>query len=83
MKVKVFKYMKENTVKEYDVMVLKEVVGAIEGISVKDIPEGERAKITEIFKEFEEKLNPYMKYYRRFTTDKSIPSTPALVAEDK
>jgi hypothetical protein len=67
MNVKTFQYLKENQPKDYEVFVIKSDSEFIEGISVHGLPEEAKKDIHRIFKEFEDKLKPYMKDWRRFS----------------
>ena len=66
MNVKVFQYLKENSYKDYEVFVIKNESEYIEGISVSSLSKEDKERIHKIFKEFEEKLKPYMANWRRF-----------------
>ena len=73
MKLRHFDYMKDGGQKKgYSLLTLKEDTVSLEGISLADIPEEERAKVIAIYKDFEEKLNPYMKNYRKFLKQKIV-----------
>jgi hypothetical protein len=73
MKTRAFRYLKEKgEIKDYDLLIIKEDDNYMEGVSMKDLSEIEKAKLIEIYKEFEEKLQPYMKNYRRFMKNKVI-----------
>lgn len=69
MKVLKFSYKKESETKDYELLVLKELVDGWEGLSIKDLPEDKRQELFAIVKEYEEKLNPFIKQYRRFKKD--------------
>lgn len=67
MKLREFNYTREDGAKKtYSLLVLKEDTTSLEGISLRDLKEEDREKVIAIYKEFEEKLNPYMKNYRKF-----------------
>jgi len=72
MKVKEVMYRKEDGgTKKYKVLILKEDLSSIEGISMADLSEEEQKKIISIYKEFEEKLDPYYKTnYRKLLKSK-------------
>ena len=73
MKLREFSYTKEdNSRKDYSLLVLKEDAASVEGISLKDLKEEDRDKVIAIYKEFEEKLNPYMKHYRKFIKGRMV-----------
>lgn len=61
-----FTYLREGAFKEYEVLMLKDMGTAIEGLSIKGLPKEEVEKIVEIQRQYEEALAPYMKYYRKF-----------------
>ena len=68
MKIKSFTYFKEkeNITKAYKVLAIKEESAFLEGISLNDLTEEKQKEVIDIYKEFEEKLQPFMKQYRRF-----------------
>lgn len=66
MNVQVFQYLKEGSLKDYEVFVVKNETENIEGLSVHGMSDEDKQEIHAIFKEFEAKLSPYMKNWRRF-----------------
>ena len=66
--IKTFKYLKESgEMKEYEVLQLKDMGTAIEGISLGDLKEEEKNRLLEAHKVYLEVLEPFMKKsYRRF-----------------
>lgn len=71
MKTSTFKYLKESgEAKDYELMVIKDMKDALEGISLHDMSKEDRAKVVDIQKKYEEALEPYMKHYRKFLKSK-------------
>jgi hypothetical protein len=70
-----FKYLKESATepKEYELLVLNKDEGHINGISLGGLHEEVKESILAIVKEYEEKLKPYMQFYRNFKKDCIIP----------
>jgi hypothetical protein len=67
MNLREFAYQKEDgTRKDYTVLKVKEDATSIEGLSMRDLPEADKAKVIAIYEEFEAKLKPYMKNWRKF-----------------
>ena len=68
MKIKSFTYYKEKekTTKAYRVLTIKEENDYIEGVSLLDLSEEKQKEVMDIYKDFEEKLQPFMVQYRRF-----------------
>jgi len=67
MKVQEFTYVKDDdNLKRYKLLILKEDTLSMEGISLLDLPIESQNRVLQIYKEFEEKLNPFMKNYRKF-----------------
>jgi hypothetical protein len=66
-KIKVFQYLKETGErKDYELLVIKDEKETLEGISIHDLGKEDKEKVLDIYKKFEEALEPYMKHYRRF-----------------
>lgn len=73
MVIKKFMYQKDEQVKSYSVSVLRESASDLEGLSLDNLSEEEYKEVVAIFKEFETKLNPYVKKaWRKFSTNKII-----------
>ena len=71
MKTSVFKYLKESgESKDYELMVIKDMKDAMEGISLHDMSKEDKVKVLDIQKKYEEALEPFMKYYRKFLKSK-------------
>jgi hypothetical protein len=80
MKIHEFMYHKsDGLTKSYNVIPLKEDSTYIEGISIGDLNEEDATKVKKIFLEFESKLNPYMKNYRKFTKNKFVVNSEKIV----
>jgi hypothetical protein len=70
-KIKVFQYFKEGGErKDYELMIIKDMDSALEGISLHDMSKEDRTKVLDIQKKYEEALEPYMKSYRKFLKSK-------------
>jgi len=68
-----FTYRKDEGVKQYSVIILKDSSASFEGISLENLSEDDTLKVKEIFKEFEAKLYPFVKKgWRKFTNDKVV-----------
>lgn len=73
MKIRLFRYLKEaKEEKDYELMVIKEYDTALEGISMHDMTKADKEKVLAVQKQYEEALEPYMKYYRKFLKNKII-----------
>ncbi len=73
MKIKDFKYEKKNGEKgEYSVIVINDGNEYISGIDLNKLDNEEKEKVKEVVLEFEEKLKPYMKAYRKFIVENII-----------
>jgi site-specific recombinase XerD len=71
MKILAFRYLREsNETKDYEVLQLKDMDTAIEGISIHDLSKEEKEKIIAIQKQYEDALQPYMRNYRKFLKSK-------------
>ncbi len=67
MKINEFTYYKsDKTIKSYKLLTIKDNESSLEGISLGDLPEEEQKNVIAIYEDFETKLQPYMKNYRRF-----------------
>ncbi len=68
MKIKEFMYYKEKekVTKAYRVLTIKEDDNYIEGVSMLDLSEDKKEEVIAIYKDFEEKLQPFMAQYRKF-----------------
>lgn len=67
MNLREFNYQKEDgSRKVYTVLKVKEDSASIEGLSMRDLTEEDKAKVIAIYEEFEAKLKPYMKNWRKF-----------------
>lgn len=68
MKIKTFTYYKEKegTSKEYRVLTVKEDDTYIEGVSLLGLTEDQQNEVMDIYLEFEKKLQPFMKEWRKF-----------------
>lgn len=67
MKLREFTYQKEDgTTKAYKLLKIKEDATSMEGLSVAELTEEDKAKVIAIYDEFEEKLKPFMKNWRKF-----------------
>jgi hypothetical protein len=74
-KVKTFQYLKEEgKLKDYELLVIKDMETCLEGISIHDLSKDEKQKVIDIYNKFEEELQPYMKNYRKFLKTKIIKS---------
>ncbi len=70
MKEKKFSYTKKNGEQgNYNVLVLNEGTDYLNGIDLNKLNEEEVKKVKEIQKEYEEKLKPYMKAFRKFIVE--------------
>ena len=70
MKIKKFQYRKDSgESKHYELLVIKEDAKYMEGVSLKDLSPQGREEVMKVYKEFEEKLTPFMVHYRRFNTN--------------
>ena len=73
MKINEFTYYKsDKTIKSYKLLTIKDSETSLEGISLGDLPEEEQKKVIAIYEDFETKLQPYMKNYRRFNKESII-----------
>lgn len=68
MKLKEFTYIKQNgSKKDYEVLVLSETDNDIVGVSFNALSEDERKEIADLYTEFNERLEPYVKKaFRKF-----------------
>ena len=67
MNLREFEYQKEDgSRKGYTVLKVKEDATSIEGVSMRELSELDKEKVIAIYQEFETKLKPYMKNWRKF-----------------
>lgn len=72
MKIKNFKYNKEDETKEYELLILESTDKYISGISLNYLKEEEKNDLKRIQQKYEEDLKPYMKAFRKFLNEKII-----------
>jgi len=73
MNVKKFKYEKKNGEKgDYNLIVLNDGNEYISGIDLNKLSEEDQGKVKDIVEEFEGKLKPFMKAYRKFIVENII-----------
>lgn len=70
MKILSLEYLKESIPLRYEVVLLKETEKYLEGISIREMQDNEKKELISIILEFEKKLEPFMKKYRRFNKEK-------------
>ncbi len=72
MKIKSFKYNKENETKDYELLILESNEKHISGISLNYLTEEEKNDLKRIQQKYEEDLKPFMKAFRKFLNEKII-----------
>jgi hypothetical protein len=73
MNIKEFNYKKKNGEEsEYKLAVLNASTDYIVGIDLNKLDEDEKVTLTALLEDFDEKLKPFMKAYRKFITENII-----------
>ena len=73
MKIREFKYeKKDGKTSEYELLILNESEKYLAGVDLKKLDAAEKEKVKAVVEEFEEKLKPFMKAYRKFIVENII-----------
>jgi hypothetical protein len=73
MKIEKFTYRKPTgESKSYELLVIKKDASYLEGVSLKELTPVQKEEVIKIYKEFEDKLTPFMSQYRRFNMNSII-----------
>ena len=73
MKLRDFIYRKDGGVTQrYSCMVLNETTDDMSGISMGELTQEEREQVVKAVREFESKIDPFMKNFRKFKKEKVV-----------